>query len=66
MIVVVPPAMALRDPEVKSSPVGLLSCARWTCESTPPAYGLNFLCPKMQYSGFANAWSWLHWMLYLV
>jgi hypothetical protein len=34
--VVVPPAMELREPVVKLSPVGLLSWAKWTWLSTPP------------------------------
>jgi hypothetical protein len=36
MTVVVPPAIALRLPVRKLSPVGLLSWAKWTWESTPP------------------------------
>lgn len=36
MIVVVPPAMALRDPVSQVSPVGEFFCARCTWLSTPP------------------------------
>lgn len=36
MMVVVPPAMALREPVSHPSPVGAFFWARCTCESTPP------------------------------